>query len=64
MSAATLLPLAHAGHWIWLLYVPPVAIVVFAIVRTTIAERRKEREERERARRGQGPNGDRGQSPG
>jgi hypothetical protein len=48
------LPLAHAGHWVWLLYVPPVAIVVFAIVRTSIAERRKERRERERRK----PNGE------
>ncbi len=47
MNAAFLLPLAHAGHWIWLLYVPPVAIVVFAIARTTIMERRKERKKRD-----------------
>jgi cytochrome c-type biogenesis protein CcmH/NrfF len=66
MSEAFFLPLAHAGHWIWLLYVPPVAIVVFAIVRTTIAERRKERQERqergESKRRGSGR--DPGQPPG
>jgi hypothetical protein len=51
MTFALLLPLAHAGHWIWLLYLPPVAIVVFAIVRTSIAERRRERREREARRR-------------
>jgi hypothetical protein len=39
------LPLAHAGHYIWTLYIPPVAIVVFSIVKTTISERRKAREE-------------------
>jgi hypothetical protein len=51
MSAAALLLLAHAGHyWVWLLYVPPVAIVIFAIVRTSMAERREER--RERSERG------------
>jgi hypothetical protein len=50
MIAALQLPLAHTGHWVWLLYVPPVAIVVFAIVRTSIAERREER--RERSERG------------
>jgi hypothetical protein len=44
---ATLLPLAHAGHWLWLLYVPPVAVVVISIVRTTISERRAMREEEE-----------------
>ena len=48
---ALILPLAHVGHWLWLLYVPPVAIVVFAIVRTTIAERRKERQERQKSER-------------
>ncbi|HEX6602058.1 MAG TPA: hypothetical protein VF030_05400 [Solirubrobacterales bacterium] len=41
------LPLAHAGHWIWTLYVPPVAVVVFSIVKTTLSERRKAREEEE-----------------
>ncbi len=64
MSAALFLPLAHAGHWLWLLYVPPVAIVVFAIVRTTLAERRKEREERRQGKRRPGRNGGPGQSPG
>ncbi len=54
MIAAAPLPLAHAGHWIWVLYVPPVAIVVFAIARTTIAERRKEREERRESERRNG----------
>ena len=40
-------PLAHAGHYIWTLYIPPVLIVVFSIVKTTISERRKAREEGE-----------------
>ena len=44
---AQLIPLAHAGHWLWLLYVPPVAAVIISIVRTTIAERRAARAERE-----------------
>jgi hypothetical protein len=42
---AIVIPLAHVGHWLWLLYLPPVAIVIFSIVRSTIIERRKEREE-------------------
>lgn len=41
------LPLAHAGHWTWTLYIPPVAIVIFSIIKTTRAERRAEREERD-----------------
>ena len=48
---AQLIPYAHAGHWLWTLYVPPVAIVVFSIVKTTISERRKAREEAESGRR-------------
>ena len=44
---ATLIPYAHAGHYLWVLYIPPVAVVVFAIIKTTIAERRAEREERQ-----------------
>jgi hypothetical protein len=38
---ATLLPLAHVSHWLWVLYVPPVLIVLGSIVRTTLVERRK-----------------------
>lgn len=40
-------PLAHAGHYLWVLYVLPVLIVLGAIVRTTIAERRRRREDGE-----------------
>ncbi|MDP9277548.1 MAG: hypothetical protein M3O76_04990 [Actinomycetota bacterium] len=42
-----MIPLAHAGHWLWVLYVPPVAVVVFSIVKTTVSERRAMRKERE-----------------
>jgi heme exporter protein D len=34
------LPLAHVGHYLWTLYVLPILIVVGAIVRNTIAQRR------------------------
>ena len=54
------LPLAHAGHYIWTLYIPPVAIVVFSIVKTTISERRKAREEEEEAGKGGAGKGKRG----
>jgi cytochrome c-type biogenesis protein CcmH/NrfF len=40
-----MLPLAHVGHWLWVLYVLPVLIVVFSIVRTTLSERREARDE-------------------
>jgi hypothetical protein len=35
------LPLAHVGHFLWILYVIPVLIVVGAILRTTLAQRRR-----------------------
>jgi hypothetical protein len=44
MTAALLL--AHVGHYIWVLYIPPVLIVLFSIVRTVISQRRGERGER------------------
>jgi hypothetical protein len=47
LTMAQLIPYAHVGHWLWVLYVPPVAVVVISIVKTTISERRAMREERE-----------------
>jgi len=40
---AALLPVAHATHWLWVLYVPPVLIVLVSIVRTTLRQRRANR---------------------
>ncbi len=40
---AFLLPAAHAGHWLWALYLPPVLIVVASIVRTAISDRRNKK---------------------
>ena len=45
VTMAQLIPIAHAGHWLWLLYVPPVAVVVISIVKATLSERRAMREE-------------------
>ena len=42
---AVLIPLAHVGHWLWALYLPPVLIVVGSLARSTLTERRKKREE-------------------
>jgi cytochrome c-type biogenesis protein CcmH/NrfF len=39
-------PIAPVGHYLWTLYIAPVVIVVFAIVKTTISERRESREEK------------------
>ena len=37
-----MLPLAHVGHYLWTLYVIPILIVVAAIVRSAIAQRRSQ----------------------
>jgi len=47
MSTLTL-PLAHVGHYLWALYVAPVVIVVIAIVKTTLNERREAKGEDDR----------------
>lgn len=41
------LPLAHVGHYLWVFYLLPVLFVVIGIVRTTLAQRRRDREEGE-----------------
>jgi len=43
------LPLAHVGHWLWTLYVFPVLIVIFSIVKTTISEKRKAKRDSQRS---------------
>ena len=43
-----MLPVAHVGHYLWALYVLPILIVVFAIVRNTVAQRRLAREDAEK----------------
>lgn len=35
------LPLAHVGHYLWVLYLVPVVIVVAGIVRSAWAQRRR-----------------------
>ncbi len=39
------LPLAHLGHYLWIFYVLPVVIVVGGILRSTVLERRRNRDE-------------------
>jgi uncharacterized membrane protein len=41
-----MLPLAHLGHWLWIFYVIPVLIVIGGILRSTLAERKRERKRR------------------
>lgn len=40
-----MLPVAHVDHYLWVLYLLPVAIVVAGIFRNAVAQRRLEREE-------------------
>ena len=40
------IPLAHIGHWLWVFYVMPVLIVIGGILRSTRAEKKREREEK------------------
>jgi heme exporter protein D len=44
------LPVAHVGHYLWTLYVIPILIVVAAIVRNTIAQRRAREDAEEETR--------------
>ena len=37
-----MLPIAHVGHYLWVLYLIPVTIVVAGIVRSTRAQRHRE----------------------
>ena len=42
---AVLVPLAHVGHWLWALYLPPVLIVVGSILGTRLKERKLPRDD-------------------
>jgi hypothetical protein len=39
------LPLAHATHWLWVLYLPPILIVLASIIRAKLFENRAGRGE-------------------
>jgi cytochrome c-type biogenesis protein CcmH/NrfF len=47
MLAAAVIPSAHLGHWLWVLYVIPLLIVIAGIIRSTLAEKKRERQEKE-----------------
>ena len=40
------LPLAHIGHYLWVLYLIPVLIVVGGIIHTTRADKRRDKDDR------------------
>ena len=39
-----ILPLAHLGHYLWVMYIPPVLIVLGSIVKTMLSQRREQRQ--------------------
>jgi hypothetical protein len=39
------LPLAHIGHYLWVLYLLPILFVVIGIVKTTLSARRREKDD-------------------
>jgi len=41
-----ILPLAHLGHYLWILYLLPVIFVIAGIVKTTLAEKRRKDDEK------------------
>ena len=47
MLGAVAIPSAPLGHWLWIFYVIPVLIVIGGIIRSTRAEKKREREEAE-----------------
>ena len=55
MIPALLVPSAHIGHWLWVFYVLPVLIVVAGIVWSTLAAKRRERDDQGEGRGGGGP---------
>ena len=44
MPPAEMLPLAHLGHYLWVFYLVPVAVVVAGILRSTLMAKRADRE--------------------
>jgi uncharacterized membrane protein YfcA len=48
IASATLVPVAHVGHWLWVFYVLPVIIVIAGIFWSSRTANRREREEEER----------------
>jgi hypothetical protein len=40
-----MLPLAHVGHYLWVLYLLPILFVIAGIIKTTLSERRNQRAE-------------------
>ncbi len=53
-----MLPLAHVGHYLWILYLLPVIFVIAGILKTTLVEKKASRTE------SAGEKGDKSSAPG
>ncbi len=47
MLAAIAIPSAHLGHWAWVFYVIPLLIVIAGIIRSTLAEKKRDRRDQD-----------------
>ena len=39
------LPVAHLSHYLWVLYLPPILVVLGSVLRATLLERREKRDD-------------------
>jgi hypothetical protein len=52
------LPLAHIGHYLWILYLLPVLFVVLGILKTSRAQKREDKSDPPGGGTGEGPRTD------
>jgi cytochrome c-type biogenesis protein CcmH/NrfF len=58
-----MLPLAHVGHYLWVLYLLPVVFVFLGILKTILGERRRKKEAPPGGGAGEGPRTDQPDRP-
>ena len=52
------LPLAHVGHYLWVLYLLPILFVIAGIIKTTLTEKRRREDLPPGGGTGEGPRTD------
>ena len=57
------LPLAHIGHYLWVLYLLPVIFVVLGILKTTLSQKREDRDDSTAGGTGESPRTDKPARP-
>jgi hypothetical protein len=58
-----MLPLAHVGHYLWILYLLPVLFVAIGILKTALVQRRQDRDDSSAGGTGEGPRTDKPARP-